>query len=349
VSDRPVLSIILAAGKGTRMGCASQHKVCCEIAGRPAILRALDTYAACGFGPHVIVVGDRASDVMATASRSDHSVLYAYQPELRGTGHATRLGARILRDLGYDGPVLVVAGDKVIEQLAIQKLQRVFERDECDMALLVGRRQGSPELGRIVIDHDGEVLACVEQRDLRQRRALQCLRSLALAAGTGSGGVAELRTAALDVLRREIPDDRKARIAFGSLLARLCEPEPLPTDELLTLVPEAAGRFEFVRPDGQMVHLAPDEVDETPWVNLSVYLFEAAALYYGLDCLTSDNAQGEEYLTDVVGHLQHANAAHASAFRLRPVAIDHSRQVMAFNTPAELAEIEAYYQGAPPG
>jgi N-acetylgalactosamine kinase len=334
VSDRPVLSIILAAGKGTRMGCASRHKVCCEIAGRPAILRALDTYAACGVGPHVIVVGDRASDVMAIASQSDHSVLYAYQSELRGTGHATRLGARILRDLGYDGPVLVVAGDKVIEQPAIWKLRRVFERDECDMALLVSRRQGSPELGRIVIDHDGEVLACVEQRDLRQRRALHCLRSLALAAGTETGGVAELRTAALDVLRREIPDERKARIAFGSLL---------------TLVPEAAGRFEFVRPDGQMVQLTPDEVDGTPWVNLSVYLFEAAALYYGLDCLTSDNAQGEEYLTDVVRHLQHANAAHASGFRLRTVAIDHCRQVMAFNTPAELAEIAAYYQGTPPG
>lgn len=335
----PIYSIILAAGKGTRMGAGDRHKVSLEIAGRPAILRALDTYTACGIWTHVVVVGSLAGDVMRTINRAEHSVLYVYQSELRGTGHAAKQGARILKDIGYDGPVLVVAGDKVIEQPAIENLMQTFEDSDCDMAILVGRRQGNPDLGRIVIDQDGAVLACAERRDVRQRRTWARLRSLAAA-----GDAADLRTVALAVVASEIPDTGKARIAFGDFWTRLHCETPLPSAELLALVPEAATRFEFVRPGGRTVRLSAGEVDETPWVNLSVYLFKAPALYYGLDHLTTDNAQGEEYLTDVIHHLVQAPTRDDQSFRLQPVTVDDPRQVMAFNTPAELAEIEAYYR-----
>ena len=58
----------------------------------------------------------------------------------------------------------------------------------------------------------------------------------------------------------------------------------------------------------------------------------------------TDNAQSEEYLTDVIHHLLQAGPCSECDFRLLPAAIDHPRQVMAFNTPAELCEIEAYYR-----
>ena len=58
----------------------------------------------------------------------------------------------------------------------------------------------------------------------------------------------------------------------------------------------------------------------------------------------TDNAQSEEYLTDVIYHLLQAGSCSERDFRSLPVATDHPRQVMAFNTPAELCEIEAYYQ-----
>jgi bifunctional N-acetylglucosamine-1-phosphate-uridyltransferase/glucosamine-1-phosphate-acetyltransferase GlmU-like protein len=58
----------------------------------------------------------------------------------------------------------------------------------------------------------------------------------------------------------------------------------------------------------------------------------------------TNNAQSEEYLTDVIYHLLQAGLCSERVFTLLPVAIDHPRQVMAFNTPAELCEIEAYYR-----
>jgi len=39
-----VVAVILAAGKGRRMGAVEQNKVCCPVAGRPAILRAMEVY-----------------------------------------------------------------------------------------------------------------------------------------------------------------------------------------------------------------------------------------------------------------------------------------------------------------
>lgn len=117
-----IFSIVLAAGTGTRMGSAERHKVCFEIDGRPAIARLLTTCSACGVGSHIVVVGDKAQQVMATVARTGEPTIFAYQPEQRGTGHAARQGARVLQELGYEGPVLVVPGDKVVEPSALRKL-----------------------------------------------------------------------------------------------------------------------------------------------------------------------------------------------------------------------------------
>ena len=45
---RPFVTIILAGGKGTRMGTSDKHKVCFEVLGVPVVIRALETYNLCG-------------------------------------------------------------------------------------------------------------------------------------------------------------------------------------------------------------------------------------------------------------------------------------------------------------
>ena len=75
---RPFVTIILAGGKGTRMGTSDKHKVCFEVLGVPVIIRALETYNLCGAMLNVVVVGSMAESVMATVNR-------------RFPGHALRL------------------------------------------------------------------------------------------------------------------------------------------------------------------------------------------------------------------------------------------------------------------
>src|ERR1043166_2918248 len=110
-----IISIIMAGGKGTRMGSTTKHKVCFEIAGVPAINRAIETYNLCGIKRHCIVVGYRAGQVIETIGNRFENVFFAYQDQPRGTGHAVSIGAKLLEELSFDGCVFVVAGDKVIQ------------------------------------------------------------------------------------------------------------------------------------------------------------------------------------------------------------------------------------------
>jgi bifunctional UDP-N-acetylglucosamine pyrophosphorylase/glucosamine-1-phosphate N-acetyltransferase len=74
-------------------------------------------------------------------------------------------------------------------------------------------------------------------------------------------------------------------------------------------VPDPTGYGRVVRDsDGHVVAIveerdADDLTRQVAEVNTSVYVFDAAKLRAALGRLTTDNAQGEEYLTDVVGLL----------------------------------------------
>lgn len=75
--------------------------------------------------------------------------------------------------------------------------------------------------------------------------------------------------------------------------------------------------------------------------NLSVYVFRMEALAYALDRLSHDNVQGEEYLTDAVALLVNDPSQRR---RIVSVQTESDDEVLAFNTPEELAEVEAHVQ-----
>jgi bifunctional UDP-N-acetylglucosamine pyrophosphorylase / glucosamine-1-phosphate N-acetyltransferase len=74
-------------------------------------------------------------------------------------------------------------------------------------------------------------------------------------------------------------------------------------------VPDASGYGRVVRdPDGHVAAIVEERDADTAArqiteINTSVYAFDAAKLRDALSRITSDNAQGEEYLTDVIGLL----------------------------------------------
>src|SRR5574344_2144317 len=86
----PDCSIILAAGKGTRMGSGSMPKVCFPVNGVPAVNRALEIYRNCGIRQHVLIVGSHAGQVVETVGGAFENVSFVYQAEQLGTAHALR-------------------------------------------------------------------------------------------------------------------------------------------------------------------------------------------------------------------------------------------------------------------
>jgi bifunctional UDP-N-acetylglucosamine pyrophosphorylase/glucosamine-1-phosphate N-acetyltransferase len=124
---------------------------------------------------------------------------------------------------------------------------------------------------------------------------------------------------------------------FRALLATHQDNEAA-TTVLTAELPDATGYGRVVRDEaGQVTAIvehkdADEQVLRVREINTSVYAFAAAPLREALDKLGTDNAQGEEYLTDVVGLHRGAGltvAAHA---------VPDASEAMGVNDRAQLAE-----------
>ena len=107
MTTNSVASIILAAGKGTRMR-SKRAKVLHELGGEPMIARAVRAVAAVKPNPDpiVIVVGHQAREVEAAVKFPN--ARFALQEPQRGTGDA----ARAVRGMASDGDDRSERGDE---------------------------------------------------------------------------------------------------------------------------------------------------------------------------------------------------------------------------------------------
>ncbi len=166
----PITTIILAAGQGKRMGTTGTHKVCFPIHGRPAIVRALDTYKRAGLRRFIVVVGQMAENVMATVAEEHPDVTFVFQKEALGTGHATHLACRSLAESGYTGKVLITMGDKVVDPSVIRDLVARAESDTSQLTLVTLPFSGRADAGRVLLEGEGRTLGIVEKKDLLHLR-----------------------------------------------------------------------------------------------------------------------------------------------------------------------------------
>lgn len=331
----PIYSVVLAAGKGRRMRNQVFHKVCFQIAGVPAIHRALDAYNRIGVVRNVVVVGDLAGQVVETVGKQFRNVVFAFQPDARGTGDAARCGLQALSEIDPDARILIVAGDKIIENAALTRLVRRAEETDADLAVLVTPAEwGGSSAGRVLFGPDERPLAIVEMADIRLRA---CRAELRESIAAGAPTEAELQAIVTKhlgpsaTLARALegssspPDGRIANPSYDlSRLATLpCEFRIGPESVVFTAADAAAARFR----------------------NESVYLVRKRAIDFGLEQLAANNAQGELYLTDAIGAIFRARDDKGPRFRLCHVPTETPVEVMSYNNPEELLRIEDHFHG----
>lgn len=160
-------SIIMAAGKGTRMK-SDLPKVLHEVAGKTMVELVLDTVLATGVQKVVTVVGHGAKQVQAQiADRSEIAV----QAEQLGTGHAIQMTAPQLAEL--DGSTLIASGDAPLFTLATyQNLFDFHEQSGNAVTVLTAKAPNPFGYGRIIRDELGNVIRIVEQKDASADEAL---------------------------------------------------------------------------------------------------------------------------------------------------------------------------------
>jgi bifunctional UDP-N-acetylglucosamine pyrophosphorylase/glucosamine-1-phosphate N-acetyltransferase/UDP-N-acetylglucosamine pyrophosphorylase len=155
-------AIVMAAGKGTRMK-SDLPKVLIEVRARPMIDYVIDVLEGSEIDRTVVVVGYR-SDLVRQALAGRKGLSFVEQTEQRGTGHAVMVCREELA--GYDGPVLIVAGDSpMLRSGSVRALFREFERLKPACLLGTTHKPDPSGLGRIVRDGEGTFLGIVEHKD----------------------------------------------------------------------------------------------------------------------------------------------------------------------------------------
>ena len=154
-------SLILAAGKGTRMG-SDLAKVLHTVEGRALVEYVVDTVEELGLEPNVVVVGHQASRVREVLRA--RPVLIAEQPEQLGTGDAVRRAAPLLR--GFEGTLAILCGDvPFLRASTLRRLIRGHEEGGFDATILTAALADPTGYGRVVRGPEGEVLRIVEHQD----------------------------------------------------------------------------------------------------------------------------------------------------------------------------------------
>ena len=160
MSLRTALTLVLAAGEGTRMR-SRQPKVLHAVGGRPLIAHVLAAVGRLG-GRTAVVVGPGHGDVVAEVKRVAPDAEVFVQAERRGTAHAV-LAARPAIARGADD-ILVVFGDTpLIAPATLDRLRGALANGAA-VAVLGFRPVDPTGYGRLVVEN-GQLVAIREEKD----------------------------------------------------------------------------------------------------------------------------------------------------------------------------------------
>ena len=165
-----VAVVVLAAGRGTRLGCVDRPKVMLELGGKPMVAHTVETLKKLGLGKEQIclVVGFQKDKVK---EHFGDTVTYADQDEQLGTAHAAYTGMCTLPS--HIKHVLVMGGDDSAFYTP-ETLRKFIEQHldkDVHLTLLSSEMLEPRNLGRVVRYSDGRI-DVVEKENLTEEQKL---------------------------------------------------------------------------------------------------------------------------------------------------------------------------------
>ena len=152
-------TIILAAGKGTRMK-SKLPKVLHKVCGKPMLQHVIDAAKSAGSTREVVVIGNGAELVEKTIS----NVEFVLQAEQLGTGHAVLCTKE--KFANAEGTVLVLCGDTpLFTGELLKKFVNKHTESHAAATVLTAQMPDATGYGRIIRDDDGAFQKIVEHKD----------------------------------------------------------------------------------------------------------------------------------------------------------------------------------------
>ncbi|WP_208434302.1 bifunctional UDP-N-acetylglucosamine diphosphorylase/glucosamine-1-phosphate N-acetyltransferase GlmU [Bartonella taylorii] len=158
---RNCLSIILAAGEGTRMK-SSLPKVLHKIAGLPLIGHVIKQIELVGVSQLAVVVGFGAKDVTETVQSFVKNAMIFEQKERFGTAHAV-LSVRLALQKEVDDVLIVFGDTPLIEQDSLLQIRALLAKG-ADVVVAGFHAPDPKGYGRL-LERNGKLIAIVEEKD----------------------------------------------------------------------------------------------------------------------------------------------------------------------------------------
>jgi len=161
MDSKPVVAVILAAGKGKRMK-SDLPKVLHQLCGKPMVEYVIDTAKELGVQRIILVVGHKGNQTQE--SLKNHRVEFVVQEDQLGTGHAVLQTKQLLSD--FDGDVLILCGDvPLLRADTLKKLLEEHRRKKVVATVLTAVLDDPSHYGRIIRDEQEMVQEIVEAKD----------------------------------------------------------------------------------------------------------------------------------------------------------------------------------------
>lgn len=154
-------AVVLAAGEGTRLRPLTRNrpKPMMPAANRPVLEHVLDALVDAGLDRIVLVVGYRRERVQEYfgATYREIPIEYVIQDKQLGSGHAL-----IQAQSAVDESCIVVNGDHIVAESAVERVVETFQSDDATAAMAVIERNNASKYGAVTLA-DRDVVQIIEK------------------------------------------------------------------------------------------------------------------------------------------------------------------------------------------
>lgn len=157
-----IKSVILAAGKGTRMK-SNTPKVLHKIMDKPLLGYVLDNVKPL-VNESFVIVGHHADEVTDFVEKNYHAARTVLQSPQLGTGHAVSMVCPYLEN--FDGLVIILCGDTpLIREATLKNFIEYHISCGSDLTVMSAIFENPTNYGRIIREKDNSLKCIVEEKD----------------------------------------------------------------------------------------------------------------------------------------------------------------------------------------
>ena len=154
-------AVLLAAGRGTRMGAITEEipKPLLPVHGKPLMEHIMDRLAEAGIRRFLVVVGFQGERIERHFANWRWPVEFRVQEPVNGTGSA----ARLAKQFAGDEPFLLSFGDCLCSAAEYVRCLTILRDSAATAAVLAAKDIEDPWLGAAIYEEDGRISRIVEK------------------------------------------------------------------------------------------------------------------------------------------------------------------------------------------